>query len=156
MSGVWDGRGEQKSTPTGESQDSIRALSRPAGSAYEDNIAQNTSDVNRDNFDVDKYVAEQTKKQARGISRNPKEAFSNMRAEIKHALVDDAVAYEKYFDKLEKAQKKSTMREGVDNKTEICPECGMVEAVIAFSGSNSNKNQLTLLRHLPQAELHIP
>ena len=27
-----------------------------------------------------------------------------------------------------------------DNKTEVCPECGMVEAVIAFSGSNSNKN----------------
>ncbi len=76
--------------------------------------AESTTEVSKANFDVDKYVAEQTKKQAKGTGRSPKEAFSNMRAEIKHALVDDAVAYEKYFDKLEKAQKKSAMREGVD------------------------------------------
>ena len=51
---------QQKSTPagelSGEPTSSLRALSRPAGSAYENSVSQNSENVNNDNNDITRLV----------------------------------------------------------------------------------------------------
>lgn len=122
----WEGRGQQKSTPAGEFSDnstnSVRALSRPAGSASETNVPQNSKNVNGrsyetevdtlpEDFDVKHYVTDQTKAQKERSKLPLRERISDVTAELKHYLVDDAVAYERYIkDKNERLN----IREGVD------------------------------------------
>ena len=69
-------KGQQKSTPagelSGEPTSSLRALSRPAGSAYENSVSQNSENVNNSvtrladlGYDVSSKVGSKAKKVAK-------------------------------------------------------------------------------------------
>lgn len=72
----WLRKGQQKSTPagelSGEPTSSLRALSRPAGSAYENSLSQNSENVNNSvtkladlGYDVSKEIGSRAKKVAK-------------------------------------------------------------------------------------------
>lgn len=102
--------------------DSLRALPRQREDAIADIVSQTSENVNQtrtynteetlpDNFDVKHYVSDQIEAQ-KARSRVPlRERIADATAELKHYLVDDAVAYERYIkDKNERLN----IREGVD------------------------------------------
>lgn len=105
--------------------DSLRALSRRREGANDVIVSQNGENVNAKSgrsygaeteglptdFDVKHYVSEQVEAQKKRSKSPLKERISDVTAELKHYLVDDAVAYERYIkDKNERLN----IREGVD------------------------------------------
>lgn len=112
---------QQKSRLSGESSainatGSVRALSR-SGEIGNSNIPQTAENVNQntdvlpEDFDVKHYVTDQTEAQKKRSKVPLRERIADTTAELKHYLVDDAVAYERYIkDKNERLN----IREGVD------------------------------------------
>lgn len=110
---------QKTASPTNPQQqaatDSLRASSRSERLA-DNSVSQNTNDVNSDSstVDTDAYVKQQVAAQQKQSKSSIKQKISDTTAQLKHYLVDDSVAYEKYLPGKQNRELRSELREGVD------------------------------------------
>lgn len=110
---------QKTASPTNSQQqvatDSLRASSRSERLA-DNSVSQNTNDVNSDSstVDTDAYVKQQVAAQQKQSKSSIKQKISDTTAQLKHYLVDDSVAYEKYLPGKQNRELRSELREGVD------------------------------------------
>ena len=97
-----------------ENTDISNQNTAPSSQAQAENVSRNyeaESETLPDDFDVKHYVTDQVEAQQKRSKVPLKERIADATAELKHYLVDDAVAYERYIkDKNERLN----LREGVD------------------------------------------
>lgn len=106
---------EEQANPASRSTEAAAPVESAANLTQ--NIAENTENVNQaadtlpEDFDVKHYVTDQAEAQKKRSKVPLRERVADATAELKHYLVDDAVAYERYIkDKNERLN----IREGVD------------------------------------------
>ena len=114
-----------------------------------------------DNDNIDSYIKDQIDKQNKQSKTPLKEKFADNVANLKHYLIDDAVAYERYTK--DKALKKE-LREGIDRvrsseaiASQFIRDTGLSEALGKMSKQEQNEFSQYLIakRHLEVADRDI-
>lgn len=96
--------------------DSLRASSR-SERLVDSSLSQNSGDVNSNSdtpINTDAYVKQQVAAQQKQSKSSIRQRVSETTAKLKHYLVDDSVAYEKYLPGKKNKELRSELREGVD------------------------------------------
>lgn len=145
------------------SQEAIKNRSLDESRAI-NNIPQNSNDVNRlkiEDREINNFIEDQVKKQNNQNKIPFKEKLADNVANLKHYLIDDAVAYERYTK--DKALKKE-LREGVDRvrsseaiASQFIRDTGLSEALGKMSKQEQNEFSQYLIakRHLEVADRDI-
>lgn len=145
------------------SQETIKNRSLDESRAI-NNIPQNSNDVNRlkiEDREINNFIEDQVKKQNNQNKIPFKEKLADNVANLKHYLIDDAVAYERYTK--DKALKKE-LREGVDRvrssetiASQFIRDTGLSEALGKMSKQEQNEFSQYLIakRHLEVADRDI-
>lgn len=138
-------------------------IGNPLGTRY-DNIPQNSNDVKNlkiEDGEINNFIEDQVKKQNNQNKVPFKEKLADNVANLKHYLIDDAVAYERYTK--DKALKKE-LREGVDRvrsseaiASQFIRDTGLSEALGKMSKQEQNEFSQYLIakRHLEVADRDI-
>lgn len=145
------------------SQETIKNRSLDESRAI-NNIPQNSNDVNRlkiEDREINNFIEDQVKKQNNQNKIPFKEKLADNVANLKHYLIDDAVAYERYTK--DKALKKE-LREGIDRvrssetiASQFIRDTGLSEALGKMSKKEQNEfgQYLIAKRHLEVADRDI-
>lgn len=138
--------------------------STPAEAGAINNIPQNSNDVKNlkiEDGEINDFIKDQVKKQNNQSKIPFKEKLADNVANLKHYLIDDAVAYERYTK--DKALKKE-LREGIDRvrssetiASQFIRDTGLSEALGKMSKEEQNEFSQYLIakRHLEVADRDI-
>lgn len=100
--------------------DPLRASSRRSDDVTNDSVSQIPLGVNQNtpttDIDADAYVDQQVKLQQKQSKTPLQQRVSETTAQLKHYLVDDSVAYEKYLSKAEKNKPTPIITDGMSFK----------------------------------------
>lgn len=119
----WQPASQQKTASPGGSQQTTNSATNPRRASsrperlVDSSINQNNSAVNSKSdtkVDTDTYVKQQVEAQQKQSKTSIKQKISETTAQLKHYLVDDSVAYEKYIPGKKNQELRSELREGVD------------------------------------------